>query len=853
MATVYLAHDRRHDRPVALKVLHHDLAVALGPERFQREIRLAARLQHPNILGVHDSGEDAGEFWFTMPFVEGESLRDRLTRERQLPVEEAVRVAREAADALDYAHQHGVIHRDIKPENILLSSGHALVADFGIARALGASEGGLTGTGMVVGTATYMSPEQASGEKHLDGRTDVYALACVLYEMLTGEPPFAGPNAQAVIARVMTDTARSIRSARPTVSAALESAVSRGMARVPADRFATAAQFSQALQAAAPDVPVSGETPPRGPGVTARRRPAVPIWAAIGFGFVIGLGVLFAWRSSAGRNASDDAAKVVAVLPFENQGAAEDEYFADGVTDEIRGKLAAVAGLQVIASGSTNPYKGTDKLVDKIASELGVPYLLVGRVRWEKSGGGQGRVRVNAELVRVTSGRAPTTVWQEPFDAALTDVFQVQADIATRVAQALDVALGTDERRQLSERPTSNLAAYDAYLKAEETNAFATGDPVDLRRAIQYYEQAVALDSTFALAYAQLAQASILLYANGTPDPRLGAAALSSAQRAQALAPDRPEPALALGGYYFQIRSEVTRAREIWSTALRTWPNDANLLALLAISEMTVGRWEDALAHLRQGTRLDPRSVDATRRTARALLYLRRYGEAIPASDRAIALAPAATTMYETKAMVYLAQGDLESARRVIREMPPAIEPAARVAYFANYWDLFWVLEEADQQLVLRLTPSAFDNSRAAWSIVLAQTYALRGDQGRARAFADTARIEFERQAVASPNDAQTHAFIGLAQAYLGHRAEAVAAGERAVRMLPIERDGFFGPYYAHLLVRTYILAGELDKAVALLEELLKIPYFLSPGWLRIDPSFDPLRSHPGFQRLTQG
>jgi TolB-like protein/tetratricopeptide (TPR) repeat protein len=704
---------------------------------------------------------------------------------------------------------------------------------------------------MVVGTAAYMSPEQASGEKQLDGRTDVYALACVLYEMLTGEAPFAGPAAQAVVARLMTDTAKPIRSTRPTVSVALEAAVSRGMAKVPADRFATAAQFSQALVAAAPDVQVSGETRPTGAAAAHRRRPAIPIWGAIAFGFVIGLGVLFAWRSSAGRHADEDPAKLVAVLPFENQGAAEDEYFADGVTDEIRGKLSAVAGLQVIVSGSANQYKSSAKPVDKIASELGVPYVLVGRVRWEKSGAGQGRVRVNAELVRVTSGRAPTTVWQEPFDASLTDVFQVQTDIATRVAQALDVALGTDEQRQLSERPTSNLAAYDAYLKAEETNAFATGDPVDLRRAIQYYEQAVALDSTFALAYAQLARANVALYTNGTPDPRLGPAALNSAHRA--LAPDRPEPALALGSYYFGIRSDVARAREIWSTALRAWPNDANLLALLAISEMTVGRWEDALAHLRQGTRLDPRSVDATRRTARALLYLRRYDEAIPASDRAIALAPGASQMYQTKAMVYLAQGDLEGARRVIREMPPTIQPAARVAYFANYWDLFWVLEEADQQLVLRLTPSAFDNSRTAWSIVLAQTYALRGDRARARAFADTARIEFERQAAASPNDAQTHAFIGLAHAYMGDRAKAVAAGERAVRMLPIERDGFFGPYYAHLLVRTCTLVGEFDRAVALLERLLAIPYYLSPAWLRIDPTFDPLRSHPGFQRLTQG
>jgi len=853
MATVYLAHDLRHDRPVALKVLHDELAAALGPERFQREIRLAARLQHPHILGVHDSGEDAGQLWFTMPFVEGESLRDRLARERQLPVEDAVRIAREAADALEYAHRHGVIHRDIKPENILLSSSHALVADFGIARALDAhSGGGLTGTGMVVGTAAYMSPEQASGDRQLDGRTDIYALACVLYEMVTGEAPFSGATPQAIISRVFSETARPMRTVRPTVSGELDAAVSRGMAKVPADRFPSAIQFSQALQAAAPEARVSGESPVTARTAARRRRPSIPVWAAIAFGFVVGVGVLFAWRSSAGGPAGDSA-KIIAVLPFENQSAAEDQYFADGVTDEIRGKLAAVAGLQVIASGSANQYKQSAKPLDRIAGELGVPYLLVGRVRWEKRAGDQGRVRVNAELIRVTPGRAPTTVWQQPFDASLTDVFQVQADIAGRVAQALDVALGSTERRQLGERPTSNLAAYDAYLKAEEANALATGDPGDLRRAIQYYEQAVALDSTFALAYARLSRAQSLLYNNSVPDPALGAAALRSAERAVALAPDRPEPVHALAGFYLgSAGRDRARGTEILGAALRRWPNDAGLLISLATVEMSLGRWESALEHFGQASKVDPRSVDNARRYARALVFLRRYDEALPACDRAIALAPTATQLHQTKAMVYLGRGDLEGARQVMRAMPSSVEPTTRVAYMGTYWDLFWVLDDGEQQLLLRLTPGAFDDNRAGWAIVMAQTYALRKDRARAAAYADTARVGFERQAVANPNDAQTHAFIGLANAYLGRKAEAIAAGERAVQLAPIEREGFYGPYFAHLLARTYILVGELDKAVTILERLLQVPYFLSPGWLAIDPSFEPLRSHSRFQQLTK-
>jgi serine/threonine-protein kinase len=288
MATVFLAHDLRHDRPVALKVLHPQLAASLGHERFQREIRLAARLQHPHILSVHDSGETAGHLWFTMPFVEGESLRDRLRRERQLPLDDAHRITAEAARALDYAHQHGIVHRDIKPENILLTrDGSTLVADFGIARAVGGgdtaeeaarrsggqAEGRLTATGLVGGTPAYMSPEQAAGERTLDARTDVYALGAVLYEMLAGEPPFTGPTAQAMVIRRMSEPPPSVRRLRPSVPDGVEEAIRRALAPIAADRFAGTGQFVQALQLGTGQRTMA--TRPLGVGSRARR-PRLP-------------------------------------------------------------------------------------------------------------------------------------------------------------------------------------------------------------------------------------------------------------------------------------------------------------------------------------------------------------------------------------------------------------------------------------------------------------------------------------------------------------------------------------------------------------------------------------------------
>ena len=870
MATVYLAQDLKHKRPLALKVLRPELAASLGPERFQREIELAARLQHPHILTVYDSGETAGQLWFTMPFVEGESLRDRLRRERQLPVDDAVRITREAAAALDYAHRHGVVHRDIKPENILLTTeGHTLVADFGIARALGGDEH-LTQTGMSVGTPAYMSPEQASGDKALDARTDIYSLGAVLYEMLVGEPPFTGPTAQAILLKRFSEPVPSVRKGRPSVPDAVDQAVQRALAPVAADRFATAAQFGQALRsgatAATPAAPVAitfptpvssraaSTQPPPSRGATTRRLPVTAI--ALGLGFLIGAGVLFAWRrthvSPSGSGAGGP--KILAVLPFENLGDSADAYFADGITNELRGKLSQLADIQVIARGSSNQYRHTTKAPQEIARELGVDYLLTATVQWEKVPGGASRVRVSPELVDVTPGHAPRTKWQQGFDASLTDVFQVQGDIAGKVASALNVALGDSASHELAAKPTANLAAYDAYLKGEAASqGLAVKDPAGLRRAIGFYEQAVALDPTFVPAWGQLARARASLYFNGTPNPALAAEARQAAERAQALGPGRPEGALALSAYYGSVALDNRQALAASEAGLKLAPNNVDLLGAAGINELGLGRWDAALEHLARASALDPRSATAARRPGLALVLVRRYPEAQAAMDRALALAPTNLQIIELKALVALAQGDLPGAQAVVRTALTTVEPAALLAFFGNYQDLYWVLDDAQQQQLLALPPSAFDDDRSAWGMIRAQTYQLRGNPARARVYADSARLAFEEQLRATPDDGQRHVFRGLALAYLGRKAEAIAEGQRGVALWPISRDAYQGAYVQHQLVRIYLLVGEPEKALDHLEPLLTIPYYLSPGWLRIDPTFAPLKGNPRFERLASG
>ena len=864
MATVYLAQDVKHKRPVALKVLHPELAASLGPERFQREIEFAARLQHPHILTVLDSGETAGHLWFTMPFVRGESLRDRLRRERQLPVDEALRIAREAALALDYAHQEGVVHRDIKPENLLLTKdGSTLVADFGIARALGGDEH-LTQTGMSIGTPAYMSPEQASGEKTVDARTDVYSLGAVLFEMLAGEAPYTGPTAQAIILKRFTEPVPSVRRGRPSVPEGVDQAIQRALAPIAADRFATAAEFARALQPAvtpAQAAPTAVATPvvrppspatPSSPRVTRARLPVTAI--ALGLGFLIGLGVLFAWRRTHAAVSESAGPKVLAVLPFENLGDSADAYFADGVANEVRTKLAKISGLEVIARGSSNQYRHTAKSPQAIARELGADYLLTATVQWEKVPGGASRVRVSPELVDVGPGHAPSTRWGEQFDAALTDVFQVQADIAGKVASALDVALGDSARHELAARPTANPAAYDAYLKGEAASqGMAVGDLPSLRRAIGFYEQAVALDSAFVPAWAQLARAHAGLYLNGTPTPAEAEAARQAAQRAQTLGPDRPEGQLALGDYLRGVRLDNGQALPAYEAGLRLAPSNVDLLVAAALAEQALSHWEGSLQHLTRAASLDPRSANTARRTARALLYLRRYPEAEAANDRALALAPTNLNIIEQQAIVALAQGDLARAQAVVRTGLTRVEPEALLAFFGVFQDLYWVLDTAQQRQLLGLPLSAFDNDRGAWAIVRAQTYDLRQNRAQARVYADSARLALEEQLRATPEDGQRHVIRGLALAYLGRKAEAIQEGERAVALVPISRDAYFGAYIQHQLVRIYLLLGEPELALDRLEPLLKIPYYLSPGWLRIDPTFAALKGNPRFEKLVAG
>ena len=507
MAIVYLAHDLKHDRSVALKVLHADLAASLGPDRFLREIRITARLDHPHILPVLDSGEVAGQLWYTMPYVDGESLRHRLRREGQLPIDEAIRLAREAADALDYAHRHGVVHRDIKPENILLSDGHARVADFGVARALEAAGGGqLTQTGMAVGTPVYMSPEQATAG-HVDARTDQYSLACVLYELLTGEAPYTGATPQAVIAKRMLEPVPRVRTLRDSVPAAIEVVLMRALAKIPADRFPSTGEFARALESAGRTeqdsvvaLPNQQDHARRGPIL---RRPAIQAAAAL---FVIALLIAGAFllrdRTGSAREPPRDmgSTNVLAVLPFTVRGSPAIEYLGEGLVALLSASLDGAAGIRSVNAHALLGFVGGGRSAISLERARGVAehfqagLFVVGDVLEV-----QGKLRLSASLFDRTQGDRPLA--EATVDGEPGDVLSLVDLLATRLAADRSAEAGARLARAAAVT-TSSLPALKAYLAGEQ--AYRAGQ---YAAAVGAFQEAVAADTAFALAYYRLSMA----------------------------------------------------------------------------------------------------------------------------------------------------------------------------------------------------------------------------------------------------------------------------------------------------------------------------------------------------------
>jgi TolB-like protein/tetratricopeptide (TPR) repeat protein len=575
-----------------------------------------------------------------------------------------------------------------------------------------------------------------------------------------------------------------------------------------------------------------------------RRRPAL---VALGALAVIVVAAVIA-GSVRGSFKSSDPAPRLAVLPFENVGDSGDAVFAEGLADEIRGKLAALPGLRVIAGTSTREYKGTTKPLEEIARELNVRYVLIGRLLWQNDSAGVRRVRVSPELIETTSR---TTTWRHSYDARLWDVFQVQSQIAQHVADALGVEVRTADERVISARPTGSVPAYEAYLRGRDALLAASGF-TGVRQAVDHFETAVRLDSTFALAWAWLAEARLrdIRTSVGRGEDDESRRIRLAAERALRLAPNLPEGHLALADYYSAVLLDDPRATQEYALGLVASPNSAELLAGLADVEQGRGEWERSIEHLRRAVEIDPRSATSLMRLHRAYLWLRRYPEALEIAERAIAVRPQHAYPRHAKVMVHLASGDLAAAHATLRSAEAQVGLVPLAAYMAFNWDLAWALTDAEQQRLLASTPADFDGDTVALWFAMQDLHEARRDLRRARAYAESTYRVVDRLVKGGSTDPQNHIKLGLAHALLGRASDALREAKVAVDMVPLSRDAYIGAYALHQQARIETIAGARDSAVARLEALLRVPYFVSRGWLQVDPTWRSLRGHPRFERL---
>ncbi len=688
MATVYLAHDLKHDRPVAIKVLRADVGQTLGAERFVREIHLAAKLTHPHILPLFDSGEAHGELYYVMPNVEGESLRDWLNRSPQLPVEVAVRIAAEVAGALDYAHRHGVVHRDIKPENIMLQDGHALVADFGIGKALSAVEAQtFTQTGMSVGTPAYMSPEQAAGDE-VDGRSDLYSLGCVLYEMLVGEQPFVGATVQAVIAKRFVQTPADVAAMREGVPRSVARTVQKSLARTPIDRYETGALFVTSLTAV---------------------------------------------ESVLKATAPD---KSIAVLPFENMSAdKENEFLGDGIAEEIINALAQIDGLRVAARTSAFSFKGKNEDLRIIGEKLNVANVLEGSVR--RSGN---RLRITAQLIAAGDGYH---LWSERYDRELTDVFAVQDEIASAIAAKLQVTLIKPPDETSLPATTSMVEAYEQCARGR---ALAARRGPAILAALECFKGAIALAPDYAPAYAGLGETyRVFAQYNFGDAVDVVPKARAALERALDLDPENANAMGTLAVIALMYDGNHSGAVELWERALALNTILSDVRGMYAVWGLIITGRNDVrgLAELDRMVRDDPLSALCAGVHAIGLGLTEHYTESVAEAERAITLDPSSYAAHYIRLWTYVWARDYDSASSAATEainrfgrLPPLL--MVLPAVYLSRGDR--VRAEA---VYAELQARALTSDVPSFALAHAAMYLGRADEAMAHAFTSADKKDY--------------------------------------------------------------------------------------------------------------
>jgi serine/threonine protein kinase/Flp pilus assembly protein TadD len=851
---VYRAHQKSLNRAVALKVIGlGSWATETHLKRFRREAEAAASLNHPGIVPIYEVGERDGACYFSMGLVAGEQL-DAILKREPMPIRRAAELIAKVARTVHYAHEHGILHRDIKPGNTLLDAkGEPHLTDFGLARLVEA-ESTVTGTLEVLGTPSYMAPEQAAGNNtKLTSATDVYGLGAVLYQLLTGHPPFAGGTTYETIKLLLDTEPRQPRLLNPKIDRDLSTICLKCLDKDPKRRYSSALALAEDLEHWLKHEPIQAK--PSGFFTHARkwirRNPSTTVLVTLLIAVIGGVSITV-WN----HKPAVVIPKSVAVLPFENiSGDSDNAYFADGIQEEILTRLAKIADLKVISRTSTQRYHNKPANLAEIAKQLGAANILEGSVQRVTD-----QVRVSVQLI---SAQTDSHLWAESYDRKLTDILGVESEIAKRIAESLQAKLTGREEQALAVRPTNNPEAYDAYLRgvAFEVHSGATiyNENWDFEeKAAGFYERAVQLDPNFAIAWARLSRLDAALYSNSfAPPPARGDAAKRALETAQKLDPNSPETLLALSYYQWVVLNDFGPSKALLERVRNMWPGNSEVYMAFGRIARGEGRWEQSIAYYEQCLTLDPRNVGFLMEAAWTYTMLRRFPDALRLYDRALDILPNSLEIMAAKANIYQAQGMLQEAAKLLSGVNEST-PGGGIKFFQlrlerNYGEAIRMA----QATLAHPFASEFEKAMAPWDVAYMQF--LAGDKAGAKATAEQARNKLEQLSRDHPDDWRLAEKLSQICAIMGDKDSALSGAQRAIALKPTAKDAVGGPGMEENMAFVQMIVGDKRKAIATLTRLLKTPYdsrfYAGPttsALLRIDPMWDPLRSDPDFQKLCE-
>ncbi|HET6271341.1 MAG TPA: protein kinase [Bacteroidota bacterium] len=866
MGVVYKAHDTKLDRLVALKFLPYHLTSNESEKaRFLQEARAASALNHPNVCIIYRIEEHDGQQFIEMEFVDGVTLKRRC-ESSPLSLNDAMGYAIQVGEALQEAHSKGIVHRDIKSENVMVNSKNQIkVMDFGLAKLKGSLK--LTRTSSTVGTLSYMAPEQITGGE-VDHRSDIFSFGVLLFEMLTGHFPFRGEHEAAMVYSIVNEEAETASKYLPDSSPELLHIFSRSLEKDPDDRYQSVGEMvvdlrrlkkesakvkrPSSVHEAHPQLPPTQNARSTSPAISSKSTGSKLI-VAVGIVALVIAGLVVVFRVPFGNEAGVQTEKQkLVVLPFENLGNPDQEYFADGITEEITSRLSGLSGLAVIARSSAKQYKKTTKTLKQIGEELGVGYVLQGSIRWSPLPEGGSRVRINPALVKISD---ETQVWSQPYEAVMSDVFRLQSDIAAQVVGALGISLMQPERRALEAPLTANSEAYDYFLRGKEYYNRSYNQK-DWRTSEQLLRRALELDPRFAAGHAVLSKVNVSMYwffYDHTEERVLKAK--SHAEQALALDPYLADAHGAMGYYYYHGRLEYDKAIGEFEAALKLQPNNVDVIVGIASVRRRQGRASEALDHFLKAIEVDPRATTAHYNVGETYGLLRRYADADRNYSRAISLAPDGAFPYISKAWNYISwTGDVAKAMAVLDEAIKNNVDTKSEVFMQDLATILILSDRFDEALSqLSSGPKLFSENQFQFStkdLLTAIAYSNMGKPERARPYYQSATTVLDEEIRKRPDDARLYSALGLALAGLGRKEEAIRVGKRGVDLMPVTKEAWRGAYREFELAKVYAIVGDQELAIDILEHLLTMPFNVSAHWLRLDPVWTPLRTNARFQKL---